>query len=337
VVALLALVQSGLSFSAVPAQSQEPAAEPTLYTNEAYVEDVNRRTSLNIADLKSVLSFVLSQLPPRVRVFPTENYYYFYFYLNGIKYAGNFRFDVGARDEGLVEFVYFKDTTDLFEEEQDHHATLGADDGVMVTKVAELVYEVGFAGRSVVFELNDLSEVTPPQGALIEGESFLGPVADESGIRFFLVFDESAKVFRYLLDETVPVADELIAGAKTRHVLVGRRTSYAFFQDDILQRKVLIGVYAGNIDVNNYLDGPFDQLPDNFLEGDELRRALLAARPDIDEPIDRLGISPDGESRELIGPYVEYGSLRELLPAETCAAEKDEAARYRCLDAIVSG
>ena len=60
------------------------------------------------------------------------------------------------------------------------------------------------------------------------------------------------------------------------HVLIGRRSGFAFFKDIALHRKLLVGVYAGNIDVNNYLDGPFDQLPDNFLEGDELRPAILA-------------------------------------------------------------
>ena len=38
-------------------------------------------------------------------------------------------------------------------------------------------------------------------------EKFLGPVFDEFGIRFFLVFNTRLKIFHFLLDETVPVAD----------------------------------------------------------------------------------------------------------------------------------
>ena len=131
---------------------------------------------------------------------------------------------------------------------------------------------MSFAGTSVVFELNDLSEVKPPADALGEEEVFLGPVADEFGMRFFLVFDERLKIFHYMLDETVAVADELVAAKGLDHVLIGRRTGFAFFQDIGRVRKLLVGVYAANVDVNNYLDGPFDQLPDNFLKGDELRR-----------------------------------------------------------------
>ena len=30
---------------------------------------------------------------------------------------------------------------------------------------------------------------------------------------------------------------------------------------------------------NNYFDGPFDQLPDNFIAGEALRDAILSVRP----------------------------------------------------------
>ena len=35
----------------------------------------------------------MSQLPERVKVYPTENYYYFGFLHDGIRYAGNIRLD----------------------------------------------------------------------------------------------------------------------------------------------------------------------------------------------------------------------------------------------------
>jgi len=141
-------------------------------------------------------------------------------------------------------------------------------------------------------------------------------------------------VFHYVLDETVPVADELVAAEGLDHILIGRRTGFAFFRDVVLERKLLAGVFAANVDVNNYLDGPFDQLPDNFLQGDTLRTAILAAYPDADASIDRLGISPGGEFRQSITPYLEYEFVEDLAAVEKCAAEKDAAARYRCLDAL---
>lgn len=328
--ALLLALPLGVASSGA---AQDRQSLPRLYTDEQYVTDVTKQSSLDVTDVKAVLKFVLSQLPDRVHVFPTENYYYFYFYYGGVKYAGNFRFDVDERDKGLVKFIYFKDSTDLITDERDYRAVLGEKDGVVLTKIDDLVYRLDYDGESVTFELNDLSDVRPPEGMLNADETFLGPVFDESGIRFFLIFNESLKIFYYVLDETVPVADELLALPGWEHVMVGRRTSFAFFLDPTQDRKLLVGVYAPNIDVNSYLDGPFDQLPDNFLKGDELRRALLLAQPDIDpSSIDRLGIYYDNrEFREKIGSYGEYLTLPDLAPAEDCAKRGDRAAIYLCL------
>ena len=328
-------LSSLLSFPGIAA-AQASSGLPKLYTNEGFIEDAWRRSTLDVNDLRSVLAYVLSELPPRVHVYPTENYYYFYFYHDGVRYAGNFRFDVGRRDDGLMEFIYFKESTDWSSDDTDHQATLGKEDGVDVKKVAPLAYKVSFAGESVVFELNDLSAARPPVGSVGEEEEFLGPVADESGMRFFLLFDGLSKVFRYVLDETATVADELIAVEGMPHIVTGRRTGFAFFEDAALGRKLLVGVFAANVDVNNYLDGPFDQLPDNFLEGDELRRALLLARPDLDKPIDRLGIAPGGQSRESISPYLQYFDAGELAPIDKCGAEKDGPAVHACLNALLS-
>ncbi len=313
-----------------------PSDLPTLYTDQQYIEDVGKQSSLEIGNIKSVLGYVLSQLPDTVKVYPTEDYYYFYFYYGGIKYAGNLRFDIETRDDGKVEFIYFKDSTDLMHDDQDFHALLGKSDGVDVEKVQDLVYKLTFQGRSVTFALNDLSDVRPSSDALGPDETFLGPIADESGIRFFLTFDEKLKIFHYVLDDTVAVSDELISIANFKHIQIGRRTSFAFFIDPTRKRKLLVGVFGPNSTVNSYLDGPFDQLPDNFLKGDELRRDLLLEDPTRDKSIDRLGISPGGEFRELIAPYMEYYKVRDLAPADKCAEAGDRGAIYLCLNALSS-
>ena len=100
----------------------------------------------------------------QVKVYPTENYYYFYFYHDGIKYAGNFRFDIEDRDKGLVHFNYFKDFTLWQRDETDYSAVYGAKDGIEVKKAGALAYEVGFEGKKVLFELNDLSQGQAARG-----------------------------------------------------------------------------------------------------------------------------------------------------------------------------
>ena len=76
-----------------------------------------------------------------------------------------------------------------------------------------LLYRMSYKGKSVVFALNDLSEVKPPPGVIGPDEKYLGPVFDESAIRFFLVYNPKLKVFHFILDETGKVADEFFKTA----------------------------------------------------------------------------------------------------------------------------
>src|SRR5436853_7658580 len=103
-IALLAVSQTN-----APAQAQD---RPRLDTNEAYIEDVTRPPALAIDDAMSVFAFVLDSLPERVKVYPTENFYYFRFVHNGVPYAGNIRLDPRDRDSGKVHFVYYPDLTE---------------------------------------------------------------------------------------------------------------------------------------------------------------------------------------------------------------------------------
>jgi hypothetical protein len=84
--------------------------------------------------------------------------------------------------------------------------------------------------------------------------------------------------------------------------------------------------------VNNYFDGPFDQLPDNFIKGEELRDAIIAAEPKLAGKIDRYGISPGGKDRYLIGPYRRYRTEKELAIFHTCATDNriPPARYYEC-------
>ncbi|HKS63893.1 MAG TPA: hypothetical protein VJT13_19480, partial [Xanthobacteraceae bacterium] len=114
-------------------------------------------------------------------------------------------------------------------------------------------------------------------------------------------------------------------------ILVGKRTGFAFYRDHRMNRKILIGAFEGNMRANNYFDGPFDQLPDNFIEGEALRDAILAVRPQLKGHIDRFGASPDGSIRFDIGPYLPYNEVRDLFPVDACAVKKQKRPDYyRC-------
>ena len=90
------------------AQSNDP---PKLTTHQSYMEEVMRPASLDVKDPMAVFGFVLNSLPDTVKVYPTENYYYFTFMLNGSPYAGNIRLDANDRDQGKVQFAYYEQTS----------------------------------------------------------------------------------------------------------------------------------------------------------------------------------------------------------------------------------
>ena len=323
---MLGLVMAGRAFAA------EDADRPRLYTNEAFVEDATRATTLPTSDLMAMLAFVLGSLPDSVKVYPTENYYYFSFYHNSTRYAGNIRLDAADRDEGKLHFAYYEDLAEYKEQAPVQYQKLDQSNGVTVEKLERLVYRVSYGNKSVVFRLNDLSAVKPPANIMAPDEKYIGPVFDESAIRFFLIFNKRLKLFHYVLDETIPVADQFIRARQTSRIVIGKRTGFAFYQDYRLKRKILIGVFEGNARVNNYFDGPFDQLPDNFIEGETLREAILAVEPSLTGKIDRFGGAPDGSGRYLIGPYVYYRTEEQFRPFHDCATSRRRAdnAYYSC-------
>lgn len=305
---------------------------PRLYPLQQYLEDVMKDTELPLDKPKEMLEWVLGSLPDRVKVYPTESYYYFNFYHRGVRYAGNIRLDAKDRDQGRLHFAYFEDLTEWTENAPINYTHFKPEDGVKVEKIDPLVYRVSYGSKSVVFELNDLSKVVPPAQAVAADEKYLGPVNDESGMRFFLMFNPKLKMFLYILDETVRIPDQLKATPGTNRILVGTRTGFAYYQDLRLNRKILIGVFDANSRVNNAFDGPFDQLPDSFVEGDNLRDAILAVEPSLKGKIDRFGGSDDGSGRFLVAPYTYYRTMEELYVFHQCATEKRVPREhyYRC-------
>ena len=115
-------------------------------------------------------------------------------------------------------------------------------------------------------------------------------------------------------------------------ILVGKRTGFAFYRDHRLDRKILIGVFEQNVLLNNYFDGPFDQLPDNFIEGETLRQAIIDSDPRSKARSTGSAIFEGGDSRYAISPYMQYRNENDLLAVHRCATDRrvPAAAYYRC-------
>src|SRR5712692_6031764 len=90
--ALLASAAFTLGVAAARAQAERaPNATLRLYTGDTEIVDALRPSALAIDDPLAVFAFVLGSLPVRVRVYPTENYFYFRFTHHGVSYTGNIR------------------------------------------------------------------------------------------------------------------------------------------------------------------------------------------------------------------------------------------------------
>jgi hypothetical protein len=319
------IVAPAIAIGTALAQSRQP---PTLHTNESYIGEAMRATTLAVNIPMEVFAFVLDSLPDRVKVYPTENYYYFSFTHNGTRYAGNIRIEPNDTGSQTVHFVYYEDASEWREETPLTHIVLDASRGVEIEKLERLIYRISYQGKSVVFVLNDLSDVRPPATAIRHDETYIGPIFDESGIRFFLVYDFKLRNFHYILDETQRVNDSFFPSRRTDRILIGERTGFAFYRDHQLDRKILIGVHESNMRLNTYFDGPFDQLPDNFIKGETLRKAILEVQPSLKGRIDRFGSAPDGEIRFMIDPYLPYRTIGDLYSYHECATKKILASSY---------
>jgi hypothetical protein len=294
-----------------------------LSTNEHMLEELSRAPDFDITDVETVFDFVLGSLPDEVKVYPTENYYYFSFRHGGLDYAGNIRLAARDRDDGVVHFAYFPAATVSGQSGDMSYRPFTPADGVGLEKLDALVYRVTFRDRAVTFRLNDLSDVVPPQELLSASDDYLGPVYDESGLQFYLLYNRDLKIFHYILNEQATVPELLRPTAFSERILIGHRSGFAFYQDQRIDRKILIGVHYANASVNNYYDGPFDQLPDNFLKGDTLKTALETSNPAVVGNIDRFGYFTSGEGRFLIGPYLQYTNETDLVAFDLCATNAD--------------
>lgn len=301
--------------------------------NQQIIDRLNGAPDFDIDDPIAAFRHVFAAVPVEATVYPTENYYYFTFVWSGIEFAGNMRLDVADREDGVLHFAYFSKNEPWNVEILTNYRPLTERDGVTVDRVDDLEYDVTFEGKTVRFKLNDLTGVAPPDGIVAEGDTYLGPTFDESGLPFFLLFNAERKDFMFVLNETGVLNDVLLPYHQDHPALtVGARTGFAFYEDRFAPRKILVGVYGGNVGMNNYFDGPFDQLPDNFIPGEELRQAITSKYPELDGQIDRLGAFRTQEGRFLVNPYMNYdypAALEQFLRCGDAALDREKF--YACI------
>lgn len=299
-------------------------------TNEKFINGLYQDLDLN--NSKEVFRYVFSRLDDNVVIYPTENYYYFIFPIKGKVIWGSMSLFANNRDDGLLDIGYIQ----KFDKnrQQDNFNAIGggsnftAKDGVLIKKIDNFNYSVAFEGKTVIFRLNDIGVKSP--STLTENETYVGPSFDESGLKFSLIFNNVENKLYWVLNE-----DDIVPETFTNYkddIVIGDRTEFAFYFDKKYNRKILIGVEGLNVLQNNWYDGPFDQMPDNYVYTGqiELKKYLEASYPDITGRIDKYGNYIDEEgARIAVAPYTVYFSKEDLNAiVQMC---KSESAFYSCI------
>ncbi|MGQ0742185.1 MAG: hypothetical protein ACT4OG_07830 [Alphaproteobacteria bacterium] len=281
-----------------------------------------------------VFERIFRVLPARVIVYPSENYYYFENICGGHALRGNIRLDVKDRDQGTIHFAYYVvGGDDIGNDEGQHYRVFTPSDKIILSKSRDRTYRMSFLKKNVIFVLYDLPQI--PCQPLRASEHYLGSLMDESGIKFMLLFSYKQNDFKFMLCETTSANSPIHLARVNASVQIDMRTGFAFFRDE-LNRNRLIGVRARDAFDNTYYDGPFDQLPVNYVRDSALRRFIYQAYPAYQGQVTDYGEFKGRENEGVvISPYVIYVNTRELQKSAGCDARQGDETFFDCFKLAV--
>ena len=299
------------------ADNPSPAMEDDSYLlfNQRMVES-SRQSGFDVEDVDAVFTRVFLGLPDEVIVYPSENYYYFILYAGQRQIWGNIRLPAGARDDGELSFGYFEFVEFARQSGEGLSGSkfYNAEDGVLVEGIDAFTYSVTYADKEVIFHLHELDQSPPTSFRLGADEIFVERTLDESGYPFFLLYNTRDNYFFWVLNEEEPQADVLDSLAED--LMVGKRSGFGFWVDGAHDdRKVLMAVRKLSVTRNDYYDGPFDQLADNYAAEQNVSEYMQRAYPALRDRIDTYGYYTDRERpmRVALSTYFNYFAQADLL------------------------
>jgi hypothetical protein len=280
--------------------------------NEGYYHE-----GVDLEDVDAYFWHVFSKLPADVTIYPSENYFYFIDHIAGRQIWGNIRLPAGRRERGVLSFGYseFTEFPSGYGNYLSRSKYFTEGDGLVVKQAGDpFTWAVTYNKKSVTFHLHKLNQEPPKLFALRTNEVFIQRTFDESGIQFFLLFNTASNYFFWVLNEEEKVPDEF--SPLDKDILVGRRTGFAFWLDgEKPPRKVLATIRKISVTRNDYYDGPFDQLADNYVDQTKISQWMERAIPSIKGRIDKYGYYTDVErpSRVALSCYGTYYTQADIL------------------------
>jgi hypothetical protein len=257
----------------------------------------------NLDDPKEVAAWILSWAPSRAYVYTTEEFYYFTFPTEDGLYRGNLR--LADLPRGYLSVSYFKHGT----VGHPRTARISTSDGLEIEQLSDTEFVVGLEGASARFDfLGPRWQDGLPQ---VQGSMALGRIVDESGVVFILWFDKASELFFVALDRGWVCADSFVE--PRNGFFLGERTGFLYLEDEVSDTWQLVGVDYDHIILNDYFDGPGDQVPIRA----DLFPGLVLAYPQVQlgEGIERNGVylGRDNWMRIAVCPFGRYVTLAQCM------------------------
>lgn len=313
---ILTIIQVIL-FCSASAHSED--SNPELIFNQD-LQDSWASRALDVTNVDDVFDHVFSRLPDTVVVYPSENYYYWKLFTGGMQIWGNFRLPAGARDRGVLSFGYYEfrefPTGGIAEKRRRVSGSkyFTKADGVEVKKLDEFRYSVNADSKTVEFVFHQLDQSAPKKFELRKNEIFVQNTFDESGLQFHLMANTKTKYFFWVLNEEEKIHVPENFRKVGEDVMLGLRTGFVFLVDE--DRKVLGTIRRQSVQRNDYYDGPFDQLADNYARQTEIQSVIGMIIPSMKGRIDEHGYYLDRD-RPLRIALSNYGAYEDIADALT--------------------
>ncbi len=257
-----------------------------------------------VEDTQAFFAYVFSYLPSRIIVYPTEGFYYYHVKLKDAAVSGNLR--VADLNKGILHLAYFTLplNTSIF------YLDITKKDGLTIEKESNFSYALTYNNKRVHVTIPKTAFIAPKKLRLLPEEEFVGQIHDESGIKFFLIYNNKTYSFYNVVnEEEVTERFESLPGDHLR----GKRTDFLYYHDIAYARKILAGVYIKNVEANNFYDGPGDQVPYQL----NLRSKLTAVYP---QTLRGAGTDDQGVylntsewMRIAISPYLRYSFYDDVI------------------------
>jgi len=269
------------------------------------------------------ISYIFSWAPPYAVVYPTEGFFYYTTEINGELISGNLR--VPHIDDGILNYAYFNVNS---AHNETYYGEITEEDGLSVQKISDEIYKLRYKEKEITLKIPKLRHPSSEM-LLLETEEIVGEVRDESGVNFWLVFNDKTKSFYFILDEKTNTED--LVEVPSTLLLYGKRTEFVYYFDESLKRKILVGVKLENVMINNFFDGPGDQVP--YVP---LKDKLYESYPNtwVGAGIDEYGVLLNRTewARVAITPFMRYASMNELQNRiDRCSSLSDEDFLFTCI------